>query len=153
FLALAFRASEPSLPTLISSTFLHAGLLHLVGNMIYLAVLGPALEARLGRPRFLLAYVGCGGLGLLCEAAWLLHETPGLAVLPIVGASASISGLIGLFLTRLYFVRLRFASVTMLLLQGMVRATRFALPSVVAIGIWFFLDAVYLVVDSGPGVA
>jgi rhomboid family protein len=153
FLALAFHASDPTLPTLVSATFLHAGILHLVGNMIYLAVLGPALEARLGRARFLLAYVGCGGLGLLCEAAWLLRQNPDLAYLPIVGASASISGLMGLFLTRLYFVRLRFASVTMLLLQGVVRATRFALPSIVAIGLWFLLDGVYLLAGPGSDVA
>jgi membrane associated rhomboid family serine protease len=153
FLDLGFKSAEPTLLSLVTATFLHAGLLHLAGNMIYLAALGPPLESRMGSARYLLAYLGCGGLGDLCQAAWVLHRDPTLGVVPIVGASAAISGLMGLFLVRLYFVRLRFASLTMLLLQGVVRAVRFALPALVAVGLWFALELVYLLAEQISDVA
>ena len=107
----------------------------------------------MGSARYLLAFLGCGGLGDLCQAAWVLHRDPTLGFVPIVGASAAISGLMGLFLVRLYFVRLRFASLTMLLLQGVVRATRFALPALVAVGLWFALELAYLLADQISEVA
>ncbi len=153
FLALGFKSAEPTLLSLLASLFLHAGLLHLLGNMVYLGVLGPPLETRMGSARYLIAYLGCGGLGNLCQAAWVLHQDPTLALVPIVGASSAISGLMGLFLVRLYFIRLRFASVTMLLLQGVVRPARFALPALVAVGLWFALELVYLLADQISGVA
>lgn len=153
FLALGFKAGDPSLLSLFTSSFLHASFLHLAGNMVYLAALGPALEDRMGKARYLLAYVGCGGLGDLCQAAWVLRYAPGLASVPIVGASAAISGLLGLILVRLYFARLRFASVTMLLLHGIVKPARFALPAPVAVGLWFGLDLVYLLAERVSEVA
>jgi hypothetical protein len=121
--------------------------------MVYLGALGPALEERMGRGRYLLAYAGCGGLGDLSQAAWVLHFAPELGSVPIVGASAAISGLLGLILVRLYFARVRFASVTMLLLHGIVKPARFALPAAVAVGIWFGLDLVYLLAEHVSEVA
>jgi len=107
----------------------------------------------MGAARFLLAYVGCSGLGDLSHAVWILARDPELAAVPVVGASAGISGLLGLVLVRLYFVRLKFASVTMLLLQGVVRPARFSLPAPVAVGLWFALDIVYLLVEQSSQVA
>lgn len=153
FLALGFKASEPSLLSLLTSSFLHANFLHLAGNMVYLGALGPALEDRMGKGRYLLAYVGCGGLGDLCQAAWVLRFAPDLGSVPIVGASAAVSGLLGLILVRLYFARLRFASVTMLLLHGVVKPARFALPAPVAVGLWFGLDLTYLLAERVSEVA
>jgi membrane associated rhomboid family serine protease len=153
FLALGFKADDPTLLTLFTSSFLHASFLHLAGNMVYLAALGPALETRMGSGRYLLAYVGCGGLGDLGQAAWVLHFNPGMGSMPIVGASAAISGLLGLILVRLYFARIRFASVTMLLLHGIVKPARFALPAVVALGLWFALEVVYLLAARASEVA
>lgn len=153
FYALAFKPGEPSVLSLLTSSFLHANFLHLAGNMIFLVALGPALESRMGAARYLVAYVGCSGLGDLCHASWVLARQPELAAVPVVGASAGISGLLGLILVRLYFVRLKFASVTMLLLQGVVRPVRFSLPAAVAVALWFALDVVYLLVDQSSHVA
>lgn len=153
FLALGFKASDPALLSLLTASFLHVNFLHLAGNMIYLAALGPALETRMGSGRYLVAYVGCGGLGDLGQSAWVLHFAPGMASVPIVGASAAISGLLGLILVRLYFARVRFASVTMLLLHGVVKPARFALPAAVAVAIWFGLDVIYLLTERVSEVA
>jgi membrane associated rhomboid family serine protease len=138
----AFKAADPRIATAITSLFLHASFLHLLGNMVFLAVFGPPLESRLGVARYLIAYLACGWLANLAQAAAILAWTPELAATPIVGASGAVSGLMGLFAVRLYFARLRFISATMLLLHGTVRPVRFALPGVVGIALWFGLSLV-----------
>jgi membrane associated rhomboid family serine protease len=83
-------ADEPAaLVTLLTSTFLHAGWLHVLSNMVYLGVFGPPVERRLGAARFALLYVVSGLVGSL---AYLLAQ-PGSEV-PAVGASGAIAGLI-----------------------------------------------------------
>src|SRR5512145_137206 len=139
FYALTLRAGEPSLLNAVTASFLHAGWLHLASNMLYLGIFGPPVETRLGHARFLIAYAGCAGLANLAQAAWILRVTPDQMSVPILASSGAIAGIMGLFLVRLYFVRLRFAAITFLLLQGVARGTRFALPSVVAIALWFVL--------------
>jgi len=141
--ALAFKAAQPSVGTAIASLFLHADFLHLLGNMVFLSVFGPPLEARLGPLRFTIAYLACGWLANLAQAAAILAWWPELASIPIVGASGAISGLMGLFLVRLYFARLRFISVTMLFLQGIAKPAAFSLPAIVGIGLWLALTVSY----------
>ncbi len=146
----AFKAAHPTVLTAIASLFLHADPIHLLGNLIFLAVFGPPLEMRIGALRFLVCFVACGWLSNLAQAAAILAQFPDLASTPIVGASGAISGLIGLFLVRLYFARLRFASLTMLLLHGTVRPTRFTLPAIVGIALWFLLTIAQALVEERP---
>ncbi|MGE5176680.1 MAG: rhomboid family intramembrane serine protease [Hyphomicrobiales bacterium] len=143
FWALAFKAAHPTVATAIVSLFLHADVLHLAGNLAFLLVFGPPIEERLGAARYLIAYVACGWLGNLAQAAVILAWHPELASVPIVGASGSISGLMGLFLIRLYYTRLRFVSVTMLFLHGMAKPAAFSLPSIAGIGLWVVLTLAY----------
>ncbi len=153
FYRLTLRAGEPSVFTAVTASFLHAGWLHLVSNLIYFGILGPPIESRIGTTRFLVAYVGCAGLANLAQAAWVLGAAPDLASVPILGSSGAIAGVMGLFLVRLYFVKLRFAAVTMLFLQGVARGSRFALPAVVAIALWFLLQGIYQMVEPTAGTA
>src|SRR5262249_39946481 len=95
----------------------------------------------------------CGWLANLAQAAWILKSAPELDTVPIIGASGAISGLMGLYLVRLYFARLRFASLTMLFLQGMVRASRFTLPAIVGIALWFALQFIYQLAAAAPETA
>jgi membrane associated rhomboid family serine protease len=139
----AFKAGHPTVQTAIASIFLHAGPLHLIGNLIFLGIFGPPLESRIGPSRYLIAYIACGWLANLAQAAWLVQFEPDLRSIPIIGASGAISGLMGLFVVRLYFAHLRFASITMLFLQGMVKPGRFTLPALVGIALWFVLQLVY----------
>ncbi len=95
-----FRPAEFSPITLISSLFLHGGLMHLAGNMLFLFIFGDNVEYRLGRFRFLLTYLGCGIASTLFFAAFV----PGSQV-PLIGASGAISGVLGCYF--LWFPRNR----------------------------------------------
>jgi membrane associated rhomboid family serine protease len=87
--------SAPSaLITLFTSTFLHAGWLHLLANLLYLAVFGLPVERRVGGPRFALLYVVSGLVGSL---AYLVAQ-PTLEQ-PAIGASGAIAGVIAAHLT------------------------------------------------------
>ena len=78
-----------ALVTLLTSTFLHAGWLHLLANLLYLAVFGLPVERRVGAVRFALLYVVSGLVGSL---AYLLAQPA--SEVPAVGASGAIGGVI-----------------------------------------------------------
>ena len=87
-----FRAVEPGLATLFTAMFLHAGFLHLAGNMLFLWICGDNVEHRLGRVRFLAAYLGTG-----VAATAIQTMLSGRTSLPLLGASGAIFGLAGLY--------------------------------------------------------
>lgn len=80
---------QAALITLLTSTFLHAGWLHLFSNLLYLSVFGPPVERRVGATRFVLLYFASAVLGSL---AYLVAQ-PGSQT-PAVGASGAIAGVI-----------------------------------------------------------
>jgi membrane associated rhomboid family serine protease len=86
-------ASLGEYKTLITSMFLHAGLLHLLGNMLYLWIFGNNIEDTLGHFRFLVFYLLCG---LAAAGAHLLSNPQ--STIPTVGASGAISGILGAYL-------------------------------------------------------
>jgi membrane associated rhomboid family serine protease len=87
-----FRPSDPDLADLVYSLFLHAGLLHLAGNMLFLWIYGDNVEHRLGHVAYAVAYVACG------VAATLFHTVFDLGShLPLIGASGAISGVLGFY--------------------------------------------------------
>ena len=153
FYRLTLNPGSPSVFTSITSSFLHAGWIHLLSNLLYLGIFAPPVESRIGTPRFLMAYLCFAGLANLAQAAWMLKVVPDLASMPILGSSGAVAGVMGLFLVRLYFVRLRFAAVTLLYFQGITKANKFALPSVVAIALWFLLQGIYQLVQPVEGTA
>ncbi len=79
--------------TLVTSLFLHGGFVHLFGNLIYLWVFGGAIENVMGHVRFFFFYVACGAAGSLTHTVLF----PG-SMIPSIGASGSIAGLLGAFL-------------------------------------------------------
>lgn len=87
-----FRPSEPHPLDLLSSLFLHANLAHLFGNMLFLWIYGDNVEHRLGRGRYLFAYLATGVFATLFHAA-LDWGSP----LPLIGASGAISGVLGFY--------------------------------------------------------
>ena len=82
-------AGPAVLVTLLTSTFLHAGWLHLASNALYLAVFGWPVEQRLGTARFVVLYAASGLLGSL---AYLLVQP--VSEVPAIGASGAIAGVI-----------------------------------------------------------
>ncbi len=95
-----FRPAAFSLPTLFSSIFLHAGLFHLAGNMLFLYIFGDNVEHRLGPWKYLLAYLFFGAAATLFFALFV----PG-SLVPLIGASGAISGVMGCYF--LWFPRNR----------------------------------------------
>lgn len=85
-------AADP-LVTLLTYQFLHGGFMHLAGNMLYLWVFGDNVEDAMGHARFLLFYLICGVAAAVAQVAY----DPANAT-PLIGASGSISGVLGAYL-------------------------------------------------------
>jgi membrane associated rhomboid family serine protease len=140
FRALPVPAAFPPLWTLLTSMFLHGGLFHLAGNMLYLWIFGNNVEDRLGRVRFLLFYLACGAAAGLTHI--LLH--PGSRV-PMIGASGAIAGVLGAY--AVIFPRAKVRTFVFLIIYIDV----VDVPAAVILGLWFLLQI--LNVGMGGGVA
>ena len=130
------------LGTLITSLFLHANLLHVAGNMLFLWIFGNNVEDKLGELKFLVVYFAAGIAGSLLQVA----ITP-TSTIPMLGASGAISGLLAAYV--LYFPRAR-------VLTFIVPFFFVTLSAFVFIGYWIALQALdaYLSFGvSGGGVA
>jgi membrane associated rhomboid family serine protease len=87
-----YRPAEPSLLSLFTSMFLHGGLMHLFGNMLFLWIYGDNVEHHLGRLKYVFWYLATG------VAATLFHAVfDSESLLPLVGASGAISGVLGFY--------------------------------------------------------
>jgi membrane associated rhomboid family serine protease len=89
-------------PTVYTSMFLHAGIWHLGGNMLYLWIFGNNIEDVLGKFRFVLFYFVCGTLAAFGHIATDLDSK-----IPMVGASGAISGILGAYLILFPFAKIR----------------------------------------------
>ena len=118
---------QPHWWTVATSMFLHAGWLHIIGNMWFLWVFGNNIEDSMGHARFVVFYLLCG----VAAAATQMVSDPGSAV-PMVGASGAISGVMGAYI--LLYPRVRVHTIVWL---GFF-VTTVALPAYVMLGYWFF---------------
>ena len=89
-------------PTVYTSMFLHSGIWHLGGNMLYLWIFGNNIEDVLGKARFVLFYFVCGTLAALGHIATDLDSK-----IPMVGASGAISGILGGYLILFPFAKIK----------------------------------------------
>ncbi|MHB8707783.1 MAG: rhomboid family intramembrane serine protease [Desulfuromonadales bacterium] len=87
-----YRPAQGSLLTLVTAMFLHGGLLHLAGNMLFLYIFGDNVEYRLGSLRYLFAYLGAGVAATLFFALFVPDSQ-----VPLIGASGAISGVLGFY--------------------------------------------------------
>ncbi len=95
--------ADLSLYTLITYQFLHGGWGHLIGNLVFLFLLGFTVEKALGPARYLLAYLVCGAVSGLVYSGFAAGSQ-----VPLVGASGSISGLMGMYVAIYGSQRIRF---------------------------------------------
>jgi membrane associated rhomboid family serine protease len=86
------RHALETLATIFTATFLHAGFFHIAGNMLYLFIFGPAVEERMGTPRYLLFYLAAAAAAGLATIAM----GPDSRV-PVIGASGAIAGVLGTY--------------------------------------------------------
>jgi membrane associated rhomboid family serine protease len=119
---------EPSeFLTLISSQFLHGGWMHLLGNMLFLWIFGNNVEDKLGRVKFLVFYLTCGILAALTQ--WIFSVN---SVVPCLGASGAIAGVMGA-----YILRFPKASINTFIPPFFI----LPIPAFVYLGIWFLQQA------------
>src|SRR5947208_905669 len=90
----------------LTSMFLHAGWLHVLGNMLFLWIFGNNVEDVMGRVRFLVFYLAAGYIAALAQA-WVTLHYAGIdaASIPTVGASGAIAGVLGAYLVLLPHAR------------------------------------------------
>jgi membrane associated rhomboid family serine protease len=88
----AAAASMRALATLVTSLFLHGGLLHIVGNMLYLFIFGPAVEDGIGHLRYFFFYIVAGVAASLAMVAMGPESR-----VPVIGASGAIAGVLGAY--------------------------------------------------------
>jgi membrane associated rhomboid family serine protease len=129
--------------TLLSSMFMHAGWLHLGGNMLFLWVFGDNVEHRAGPIFYLLIYLAFGVVGSLAQ----ILSSAG-SYIPTLGASGAISGVLGA-----YIVLFPTNRVTVFVFRFLTQV-----PAVVAIGIWIAFQLISgfgatVVSDASGGVA
>ena len=117
--------------TLVTSMFMHGGLAHLFGNMLFLWIFGDNLENALGRRRYLTFYIVCGLIAALSHVAatTLLN---GNMLIPSLGASGAISGVLGGYLILCPHRRVR-----VLMLRTVTEV-----PAFMALGLWFLFQVV-----------
>lgn len=131
----------------ITSMFVHAGFLHLLGNMIYLFLFGSCVEDIIGRARFIVFYLLCGLIG--CFAYIAMSPEHFSSHTPMGGASGAISGCIGGFLILLARTKIEFK--WFIFIFFIFRAGEFFLPAWVVISFWFLKDFISMVLETAMG--
>jgi membrane associated rhomboid family serine protease len=115
--------------TVFTSMFLHGGLFHIGGNMLYLWIFGDNLEDMLGHGRFLVFYLAAGTAAALAQA----YLNPASRV-PMIGASGAVSGVLGAYL-------LLFPYATVLTLVTFGFFIRFLhVPAIIVLGFWILVQ-------------
>lgn len=133
------------LPSLFTSMFLHGGLDHLFGNMLFLWIFGDNIEDRLGHVGYIVFYLVCGLTAALVQILWDLDSA-----VPMIGASGAIGGVMGAYM-------LLYPQSQVLTLLYLIFIVRFVwIPALVYLGVWFFiqlLEALAADPEVGGGVA
>jgi len=133
----------PPVVTIFTSMFLHGGLFHIAGNMLYLWIFGDNVEDTLGHARFLAFYLLAGTAAALAQM--VVHPT---SRIPMIGASGAVSGVLGA-----YLLLFPYASVLILLIFGFfVRIVRW--PAMIVLGLWIvvqFVNGLVTFSVSGSG--
>lgn len=121
--------------TLLTSLFMHGGIAHLLGNMLFLWIFGDNIEDTLGHARYLAFYLVCGLIASLAHVmSTVIFDGPGSEqmLIPSLGASGAISGVMGAYLMLHPHRR-----VTVLMFRMITEV-----PAYVAIGLWFLFQIV-----------
>ncbi len=135
----------PAGMTIFTSMFIHGGLLHVGGNMLYLWIFGNNVEDAMGRCRFIVFYLACG-----CVAAASHAAVSRASMVPMIGASGAISGVLGAYLLLYPQARV----LTLFTLGFFVKLIE--VPAVAVLGFWFVLQFLNVLAGqraAGGGVA
>ncbi|WIG58674.1 MAG: rhomboid family serine protease [Ktedonobacterales bacterium] len=124
-----YGQAAPVYVTLLTAMFLHAGLLHIAGNMLFLWIFGDNVEDRLGHVGYLVFYLFCGFVASAAQIAVDPNST-----IPTLGASGAIAGVLGAYIVFYPGARVR----TLIFLGFFITMAR--LSALIVIGMWFVLQ-------------
>ena len=124
-----FANPLPNVITIFTSMFMHAGWLHLLGNMLYLWIFGDNVEDRLGHLAYLNFYLAGGFIAAAAHVLFNPHST-----VPTVGASGAIGAVLGAYLV--FYPRARIYTFIPIGFWARLRLV----PAVVVLGLWFVLQ-------------
>lgn len=142
--ALGLIPDDIRLHTLFTSVFIHAGIVHLLGNMLFLWIAGDNVEVSLGRGRYVAFYLGSGVIAGIFHSIMNWGSTT-----PLVGASGAISGVLGAYLVLFPENRIRFWYWFHLYWFG-----SFQVRAKFAIGAYFLLQLIYIsLVGTASGIS
>jgi len=123
----AYFISNPSVEwvTIFTAMFMHAGWMHIIGNLLYLFIFGDNVEDRLGHGKFLIFYLLCGVIATFAQMA-----TNPASDVANLGASGAIAGVLASYLVLFPRQRVRVLVISFVI----------PLPSLLVIGFWFLLQ-------------
>jgi len=128
--------------TILTSMFLHGGLMHVGGNMLYLWIFGDNVEDAVGHFRYMVFYLLCG----VAAALFQIVASPASRV-PLVGASGAIAGILGAYVLLYPTARIR----TLIIFLFFVRVV--PIPALFILGLWFMIQVLSAPASTGTGIA
>lgn len=123
---------------LLTSMFLHAGFLHIAGNMLYFLPFGDNVEDRLGHLRYFFFYIACG---IIAALSFIIFNPD--SDVPLLGASGAVAGVLG------GYIALHPTGTVRGILFIFVIFSRVDLPAIVFIGYWFIMQVLSSVASLG----
>ena len=137
--------SDPKPLAFLTCMFVHAGWLHLLGNMLFFYLTGPFLEDAFGRPLFAALYLASGVVASLVFVAAFPQSSA-----PLIGASGAVAGLMGAFLVRFARRKVRFFYFYFMLFF---RTGTIDLPAWLVLPLWFLEQLLFAGLSRESGVA
>ncbi|MBI5026729.1 MAG: rhomboid family intramembrane serine protease [Nitrospirae bacterium] len=136
---LTMESVQPIHPaiTVFTSMFMHGGLFHIAGNMLYLWIFGNNIEDKLGRMRFIIFYLLCGIIAAYSHA--IIEPSSNV---PMIGASGAVSGILGAYV--LLFPKARVH--TLIFLGFFIQVVR--IPALIVIGFWAIIQFVNGIIST-----
>lgn len=137
---LTLETDQPVHPllTIFSAMFMHGGIFHLAGNMLYLWIFGNNIEDRLGHLRFIVFYIFCGIISAYAHVLTESHST-----IPMIGASGAVSGILGAYVFLFPHARVH----TLIFLGFFVQVIR--IPALIVIGFWAIIQLINGLLSKG----
>ena len=131
--------------TWLTSLFVHAGFLHLLGNLLFFYLSGPFIEDAFGRPLFLGLYLASGAIANLAHIVSFPHSQA-----PLIGASGAIAGIMGAFLVRFATRKIRFFYFYFFFI---IRSGTVELPAWIVLPLWLAQQLFFAGLTAESGVA
>ncbi|MGC1927969.1 MAG: rhomboid family intramembrane serine protease [Candidatus Nitrosopolaris sp.] len=132
------------IPAVFTSMFIHGGIFHIVGNMVFLYVFGDNIEDRFGHVKYLAIYILWGLFAALVHSIYAVAVGGG--EVPAIGASGAISGVLGAYL--IMFPRAKIYTVIIVFFITTIR-----IPVLAFIPFWFILQILFTLIGESGGVA